>query len=611
MEGEVKTKILTRRKKRPVALFAGLGLVMAGLMPGSPAAVAQNAPPPACPAVLPVNALQPGMTGVGYTVSQGLNPDPFDVEILGVLDDGIAPGKDMIIVEVDSPAIEIARGIWSGMSGSPVYIDGKLVGAIAYGFSLGPSKIGGVTPAEEMMRVLDYVGGGGDDESVRTTALPQTVELTKNQKRRIARRSESVTAAQVGDFERLKLPFAVSGGASGSRIKMLRKAAKRENLSIIPYASSAATTAPPADASIDPGDSFAAALSYGDVTNAAVGTATAVCNGKVLAFGHPFLFEGKTTMGASPASTITIIDDPTLTPFKMANVLGPAGEVEQDRQAAIRADLSELPRFIPITSTVSATNTNRTRDGKTDGVLSEAMPFLTFLHMLFNIDATYDEIGEGSSELTWTVTGTTEAGQQWTLTRSNMFVSDFDIAIESLFELEEHMYALANNEFEDVQFTGVDIDATVHEEVRQYTISDVNAARNRGRFVESNKLKVRRGDTVRLRVVLEPFDQTENKVVNLKVKVPKKAKRKTNLFVRGAEFSGGIFCFFDSDCSDQYGNKIESLNDLIKALEKTPKNNEVRAVIYRKRCCKVASADSELLDKVVLGRKRIKLTVLK
>ena len=607
----MKTFTPIQHKRRAAALLAALGLVTAGLMPGSTAAVAQAPAPPACPPVFPVSGVQPGMTGVGYTVSTGMEPEPFDVEILGVLDDGIAPGKDMIVVEVDSPAIDRVKGIWSGMSGSPVYIDGKLVGAVAYGFSLGPSKIGGLTPAEEMVKVLEYTGEGGDDDSVKTNSLPLKVKVTKRERKAIARQSDSVTAGQVGDFERLKLPFAVSG-VSGARMKMLREAAEREKLPIIPYAASAASTAaPPADAGIDPGDSFAASLSYGDVTDAAVGTATAVCDGKVLAFGHPFLFEGRTVMGASPADTITIIDDPTLTPFKMANVLGPTGEVDQDRLAAIRADLSELPQFIPITSSVTATNNNRTREGKTEAVLSEAVPFLAFLHSLVNIDVTYDEIGEGSAELTWTVTGTTEAGQQWSLSRSNMFASDFDIAIESLFELQDQLFALSFNEFEDVEFTGVNVQATVHEEVRQYTISDVNAARNKGRFVESNKLKVRRGDTVRLRVVLEPFDATENKVVTLKVKVPKKAKKKTNLLVRGAEFSGGFFCFFESDCSDQYGNKIESLDDLIKALEESPKNNEVRALIYKKRCCTIASADSETLDKVVTGRKRIKLTVTK
>jgi hypothetical protein len=582
---------------------------MAGLMPGSPAAVAQDPAPPPCPPVFPVSALQPGMTGVGYTVSKGTEPEPFDVEILGVLDNGISAGRDMIVVEVDSPAIDEVGGIWAGMSGSPVYIDGKLVGAVAWGFSLGPSKIGGVTPAEDMVKILEYPAGG-DDTSVKPDVLPLKVKLSKREKQMIARRSESVGAGQVQDFKQLLLPFSVSG-VSGTRLEAIREVVERENLPLLPYSGSAASSQPVPDANIRPGDSFAAAESYGDVTAAGVGTATAVCDGSILAFGHPALFEGATRLGASPAQTITIIDDPTLTPFKLANVMGPVGRVDQDRLAGIRAILGDIPKLIPITSTVTATNNNRTREGKTDVVLSEVLPFIAFIHMFQNIDVTYDEIGEGSSELTWTVTGTTEAGQTWQATRSNMFVSDFDISFESLFEMQDFLFILHNNEFEDVTFTGLTVQAAVHEEVRQYTIADVNAARNKGRFVESNKLKVRRGDTVRLRVVLEPFDATENKIVMLKVKVPKNAKRKTNLLVRGAQFSGGFFCFFESDCTDEFGNKVESLDDLIKAIEDSPKNNEVRALIYKTRCCAVASADSELLDKVVLGRKRIKLTVTK
>ena len=88
---------------------------------------------------MPVAEVEKGMVGTGYTVSEGTDPEPFSVEVLGVMEDGIGPGRDLIVVNTSSPAIDAAEGIWYGMSGSPVYIDDEFVGALAYGLSYGAS----------------------------------------------------------------------------------------------------------------------------------------------------------------------------------------------------------------------------------------------------------------------------------------------------------------------------------------------------------------------------------------------------------------------------------------------------------------------------------------
>ena len=97
---------------------------------------AQAAPAADCKAPYPVASLAGGQPVTGKTVSSGVTPAPFTGEVIGVLDDGIAPGLDMVIVDLDSPAISAAGGIWQGMSGSPVYAgDGRLIGAVAYGLA--------------------------------------------------------------------------------------------------------------------------------------------------------------------------------------------------------------------------------------------------------------------------------------------------------------------------------------------------------------------------------------------------------------------------------------------------------------------------------------------
>jgi hypothetical protein len=554
---------------------------------------------------MPTSELEAGMSATGYTVSSGTTPQPFDVKILGVLPNGIAVGRDMIIVETSSPALDKAGGIWSGMSGSPVYIGDKLVGAVAYGLSFGPSKIGGLTPAADMMDVLAYETEAG--AQLQSLSVPEQVDLTKAQSTRIAK-AAGVSPQKVDSFDRLKVPFGISG-VSGPRLKTFKEAVEREGLPILPYSGSSTSSGEVAQpGSTGAGDSFAAALSYGDITSAGIGTTTAVCDGQALAFGHPFFFEGATTMGANQSSVIAVIDDPTFAPFKVGTVDGLIGVVDQDRLAAIRATLGELPELIDITSTVTASHLGKTREGLTQVVLSEWVPGVAFTHMFSNIDVVFDAIGAGSSRLSWTITGTTESGESWELTRSNAYVSDFDISFDSLWDFERHLFTLEQNRFEEIQFTGVDVTAEVEDELRLYQVKNVKVARNGGTFRTVKFLNVRRGDLIRMRVTLEPFDSAPNRVVDLSLRVPGSARGSQTLQVRGSRaFGGGVFCFFSSRCTDETGKKIESLDELITALENESRNDELRATIGRGR--RVKARTSTLLDQVVRGGKSIELFV--
>ena len=150
-----------------LALVAGLLAAPAHAEPIDRKAEVAAAIPdaPDCPVVLPTSSVRPGMTGEGLTVVRGATPQAFAVEVLGVLENGISSGRDMIIIEAsDLPGgqvISAGGGIWGGMSGSPVYIDGKLLGAVAWGFTAAPSPIGGVTPAADMLDLLSLPNPAG------------------------------------------------------------------------------------------------------------------------------------------------------------------------------------------------------------------------------------------------------------------------------------------------------------------------------------------------------------------------------------------------------------------------------------------------------------------
>ena len=239
----------------------------------------------------------------------------------------------------------------------------------------------------------------------------------------------------------------------------LQETLREEKQPMFAYAGSSASSAQgPGTSTPVPGGNFAAALSYGDVTYAGIGTTSYVCDGKVLAFGHPFFYfpAGTTSLGANLADAITIISDPIFGGYKLANVTGGVGTVDQDRFAGIRALLGDSPASIPITSSISELGGD-SRDGMTEVLDSEYVPYLSFSHLLSNIDFTRDEIGPGSATGTWTITGTTEDGTPWSLTRSNVFANDYDINYFGISEVEQELYTLFYNRFEDVEFTGLDL----------------------------------------------------------------------------------------------------------------------------------------------------------
>src|SRR6185295_16747770 len=134
----------------PAVAAAGSG---SGQSRAAASTAAALTPPGDCPTVKPLSSVAEGQRGIGWTVQHGTTREPFRVKILGVLPNGIIAGRDLIIVKISDVAgkdmIEKAGGIWAGMSGSPVYVNGQLLGSISYGFTAAPSRIGGVTPAEQ------------------------------------------------------------------------------------------------------------------------------------------------------------------------------------------------------------------------------------------------------------------------------------------------------------------------------------------------------------------------------------------------------------------------------------------------------------------------------
>jgi hypothetical protein len=536
------------------------------------------------------------LVGTGYTVARGTEPEPFHVEFLGVIDDGVLPGRDMIVVEASSPAIDRAGGIWAGMSGSPVYIDGKLVGAVAFSLSYGPSKVGGLTPAEDMMGVLQRssLGGGAPAHA------PRRVPLGERMVRRIVAATGSTPSAVGGSLVRLRIPLSVSG-LSQRGTRAMRHFLRTRNIAAIPFNGSTVSTSDVGSGStLQAGGNFAAALSYGDVTYAGIGTTTMVCNGVAIAFGHPFFWQGDTLMGANAASAITVVDDPLFGPYKLANVGEIVGTVDQDRLAGIRARLDATPTTTPVRSTVTSLDSNRTNAATTNIVWDEEVIHLALDHLYYAILVTQDEFSQGSSKMSWTIRGRTESGKSWRLDRSNLYTSRWGIPYETVDEFHWLMHRIEDNKFEPVEFSSIDATIDVQEAIRQYAIKDVRVSVAGGRFREAKRVKVRPGQLLRLRVTLGVFDGTATVVRHLTARVPRGARRDGYL-----EVAGGRACTYR--CPGRA--KVESFGQLLAAEERQPHNNELFAYLTIGRGGSRVAADKATLDMVVTRGKVIELNV--
>jgi len=567
------------------------------------------------PDIVPVADLSPGDMATGWTVVEGTDPVSFDVEILGVLPDGIAPGVDFILVQVSGDVIDETGGIAFGFSGSPVYIGGELVGSVSYGFFGADQTFGGVTPAESMVKLFDYPDGTAalGATATRQATFANRVRLSDTLRTQAARTADASVSEIPTTAEPLRVPVAVSG-LNRRGFKRFSKTLRLAGLDVTPFRAGAASVGPLATDPIEPGDAVAGAMSVGDLTFAGIGTATAVCGDEVLAFGHPFFWDGPAgefPMAMYGANVVTVVPDPSqiFGAFKIANLTDLHGIIDQDRLTGIRGIEGVEPSSVPVTSVVTNPDVATIRSGETTIFRQEIgafplVPDLAAFHLLLNEDVIFDRIGDGSVVLNWEAEGVGPDGEPFTLVRPNMFFSEWDASYESIFEMYAFLWMLSENEFGDVQFSNVDMDASITQEHLVTEITRVESASSlQPALRERRRLRVFPGDTIELQVFLLPEGAVEEDVVQLFVRVPPK-RRGGDLTVSGGGENRCLFCFFFGEGDD---NGADTFADLVADLEDAPRNNDLVAElrIGRKRVSSSFRADA-----VIVGRERIEIDVV-
>ncbi len=287
---------------------------------------------------IPVSQIHAGMRGVAYTVFQGTKPEAMDVEVLGILKNVNGPKGDVILVRLSGTKVEYT-GVVAGMSGSPVYLDGKLAGALAFRIGeFSKEPIAGVTPIAEMMEI---------------NAMDTTPESRSNTaKARIEAPSKTSgpgVSSGVEDFanniQPIETPFVFSG-FSQEALQLF--ASQLAASGIVPVMGAGSVSDAKQPEPLEPGSAISAILVRGDMDISATCTITYMDAHHLLACGHPLLQYGMVDLPMTKADVVATLASP-LNAFKIVNATEPVGAFVQDRHTGILGEFDKKPDMIPVT----------------------------------------------------------------------------------------------------------------------------------------------------------------------------------------------------------------------------------------------------------------------
>jgi hypothetical protein len=308
------------------------------------------------PAILPLDQIKPGMTGYARTIFAGDQAENFDLVVIGVMPNLIGPRQSIILVQLRGPKVE-HTGVVAGMSGSPVYIDGKLAGAVSLKFGMFVKEpLAGVTPIENMLSLPTQdaapragtavansypLSSQGGDSLMASAASPRA-----KQDLRFPLPAELASAAGItggGFLEPIDTPLVFSGFAP-STIRQYYSDWAQYGMVATPGGT---TDARPDDASISPGDMVGMVLVQGDLSLNAACTVTAIVEDRVYVCGHPFLGLGSTKMPMARGRVLTTLAS-DFDSTKIVNMGGTIGTITQDRLTAVMGKMGPAPAMIPV-----------------------------------------------------------------------------------------------------------------------------------------------------------------------------------------------------------------------------------------------------------------------
>jgi hypothetical protein len=445
---------------------------------------------PAVTLVLPLAEVKRGMRGVAYTVFEGVNPEPMPVEILGVLKDALGPGQDMILARLHGEKPEYT-GVVAGMSGSPVYIDGRLVGAISYRIGqFTKEPIAGITPIESMLQVRDGA-----------VAAPTGMQ-------RAAVKSDGVDGQP--DLRPMETPL-VFGGFSRETVERFGDKFREMGLTPVAGLGGADPTAKQPEPLV-PGSAVSAVLVRGDLSMAGTCTVTYVDPTRLLACGHPITQYGPVDMPMTKAEVLTSLASP-LNSFKIVNTTETVGAFTEDRASAIMGRFGVKARMIPVEVEVvpppGVDKAPRTAKTLHFEVLDNRQ--LTPSTMLVSVYQSLQTNNTAAEEMSYRLTGEIDVKGQTAVHLQGVMAQNefFPGTINAALLVNDRFSKVYGNPLEQPVVTGLKLKA---EAIPARMTAVLESAR-------LSRIEARAGDEIEVEATLHPY-QSDARMVRVKVKLP-------------------------------------------------------------------------------------------
>jgi len=523
------------------------------------------------PALFPLEDLRPGMKGTAKTVFSGTQPEDFGVEILGVLPGFPGPRQTAIIARLTGEKAE-RTGVFGGMSGSPVFIDGKLVGAIAFSFPFSKEPIAGITPIKQM---IDLFNKGSENQNDKPKE-PRVVSFSqlaatdwKPNLPKPAVSSVSLFAPVAADSPLLPLlgqqmtPIAtplVFSGLSQEALAMFSPQLIASGLLPVSGAGGTAPITPlaPHNNNTFPfGSSISVQLVRGDYSLAAAGTVTLRDGDRIYAFGHPFLSLGSSDMPMSECSVVTVIPNVNSS-FKLAVPGQMVGSISQDRASGVFGLLGQSPKMIPV-----KINLHTSRD-RTDTYSYEIAndSFLTPLLLNITVFNTITSSERALGDSTISLKGEIKVKGQDTIQIDRRFSAN-NSAIMAAGSVAAPVGSLLTSGFDDVQLDGITLEISSSDSKYAGTLERVAVDRT----------EVHRGE----KIEVQAYVRTESGrqfVQRIPVQIPEDAA------------AGQLLVFVGDGGALQEGSAAKSfvprdLGQLVRAINTVKKSDRLYVKLFR------------------------------
>ncbi|MEE9236032.1 MAG: SpoIVB peptidase S55 domain-containing protein [Candidatus Acidoferrales bacterium] len=507
--------------------------------------------------ILPLDQIRPGMKGVARTVFAGQEIETFDVEVLGVLRNFVGPHQDLILVRLLGDNV-LHTGVVAGMSGSPVYFDGKLAGAISFRFGIFTKEpIAGVTPIENMLRAAQ--------EDTQVAAEPP-------RRYRLPEPSLAAVGIPTGTDAYL-MPIETPLSFVGFHPQVIRRFSDQLAQYGLLAVAGGSSANPGQSAPLEAGGAVAAALVTGDMTVAGTCTISLRVGDQIFACGHWLLGYGNVELPMARAEIVTTVAS-EFSSFKVTNIGEVVGRFEQDRRSAIVGRLGSPPPMVPVDLRLE----HRGRVSEYHYQIFQHPKISPLLLNLTLFNGIFNSI-ESGEELTYRVTGRLVLRDHPDVILDDMFSPSDSFFPDAFFVVNSVgniFRQIFTNPFESPAIERIALRIELIPERRAATIENA----------WSDQSEVRPGETIRVKVVLQPY-RGQRQVREILVPIPAQAAQgQLRILVSDATMLNRITrtMLFGFGLPGRFrpGPRVTSLEQLIRLLNRERRNDRLYVSLFQR-----------------------------